>query len=51
MSELHDKMMAFIRFVANDRIELSHEKIKWQRDYYVKRARELLDEACKEEEE
>lgn len=33
----------FIRFVANDRIEFSYDKIREQRDDYVKRARKLLN--------
>ena len=32
-----------IYFIANDRPELSHEKVLWQRDEYIKICREWLD--------
>jgi hypothetical protein len=37
-------MWNFIRYVANDYIELSHDKVRWQRDDYVKMAKKLLDD-------
>lgn len=30
---------AFIKMIASDRVELSHDKIKLQRDEYIKAAR------------
>ena len=33
-----------IQYIANDRPELSHEKVKWQRDDYIKICREWLEE-------
>lgn len=33
-----------IAFIANDRPELSQEKIRWQRDHYIKICREWLKE-------
>lgn len=32
-----------IRFIATDYVELSHEKIVWQRDEYIKICREWLE--------
>lgn len=37
------EMTEFIRFIATDYIELSHDKVRWQRDDYVKRAKKLLE--------
>lgn len=33
----------FVRFIATDYVELSHDKVRWQRDDYVQRARKLRD--------
>ena len=33
-----------IAYIANDRPELSHDKVKWQRDDYIKTCREWLEE-------
>lgn len=41
MSEL-EELRAFVRMVANDYVELSHDKVRWQRDDYMKIARQLL---------
>ena len=32
----------FVRYIAKDYIELSHEKIRIQRDDYVREAREII---------
>lgn len=40
----NEKLAAFVRYIANDYIELSHEKVRIQRDDYVRMARELLNE-------
>jgi hypothetical protein len=37
-------MREFISYVAKDYIELSHDKVRWQRDDYVNKAKKLLDE-------
>jgi len=37
-------MWNFIRYVANDYIEFSHDKVRWQRDDYVNKAKKLLDD-------
>jgi hypothetical protein len=36
-------MYNFIRYIANDYFELSHEKVRIQRDDYVRMARDLLE--------
>ena len=41
------KLEDFAYFVANDYYELSHDKVKWQRDDFMKRARRLLEDICK----
>ena len=38
------KMWEFIHYIANDYIELSHDKVRVQRDDYVKIAKKLLNE-------
>lgn len=45
MSDYTNKLTAeqLIRFIATDYIELSHEKIAWQRDEYIKICREWLE--------
>lgn len=39
-NELHD----FVRYVANDWVELSDEKVRVQRDDYIRMAKNLLEE-------
>ena len=33
-----------IAYIANDYVELSHDKVRWQRDEYIKICREWLKE-------
>lgn len=33
-----------VRFIANDYYELSHDKIKWQRDDWRKRCQKVIEE-------
>ena len=33
-----------IRFIATDYVELSHEKVLWQRNEYIKICREWLEQ-------
>lgn len=40
----YEKLRNFVLFIANDYVELSHEKVLWQRNDFIKRARHLLDE-------
>jgi wobble nucleotide-excising tRNase len=42
VKEYYEKMYRFIQYIAKDYIELSHEKVRIQRDDYVREARELL---------
>ena len=42
--EEREKLFNFVHFVANDYVELSYEKIQWQRDDFIKRARKILGE-------
>lgn len=45
MSEYTKNLSAehLIRFIATDYVELSHDKIVWQRDQYIKICREWLE--------
>ena len=38
-----DELEAFVMWVARDYVESSHDKVRWQRDDYIKRAKELID--------
>jgi hypothetical protein len=40
----NDKLEAFVRWIANDYVESSHDKVRLQRDDYIKRAKQLLNE-------
>lgn len=42
--EEREKLFNFVHFVANDYVELSNDKIQWQRDDFIKRARKILGE-------
>ena len=43
LKEENSKMFEFVRYVATDYIELSHEKVRIQRDDYVRMAREIMN--------
>jgi len=43
-SDKYEKAYNFIRYIANDYFELSQEKVRIQRDDYVRIARKLLKE-------
>jgi len=45
----NDKLEAFVMWIARDYVESSHDKVRWQRDDYIKRAKELLDELYEDE--
>jgi len=38
------KLYRFVYYVANDYRELSHEKVRLQRDDFIKEARKVLEE-------
>ena len=42
--ECYNKLFQFVKDIATDYIELSHEKVRVQRDDYVREARKLLEE-------
>lgn len=39
----------FVCYIANDYVELSQEKVRIQRDDYIKQARQILDETVSNE--
>ena len=40
----YKKLEAFVQWIARDYVELSHDKVRIQRDYYIKRAKQLVNE-------
>lgn len=42
--ENYTKLYNFVRYVAHDWVELSHDKVRIQRDDYMERAKKLIDE-------
>lgn len=42
MAIANSDAMEFVRFVANDYVELSHDKVLWQRNDFIKRAQKIL---------
>lgn len=38
-----NELYEFVRFIATDYVELSHDKVRWQRDDYIKQAKKILD--------
>lgn len=44
-----DRLRATLRYIANDYVELSHDKVLWQRNDHVKMARKALAESYKDE--
>lgn len=41
--EDYTKLYNFVRYIAKDYVELSHEKVRLQRDDYIREAKELLN--------
>ena len=42
LEKMPNESEKFVIFVANDYLELSHDKVHWQRNDWVKRARKIL---------
>lgn len=42
------ELEAFVNYIASDYFELSHEKVRVQRDDYVRMAKELREKFCVE---
>jgi len=40
--ECYNELYEFVRYIATDYIELSHEKVRVQRDDYIRMAKKLL---------
>ena len=38
------KLYMLAHIISNDYIELSHDKVRWQRDDFMKQAKKTLDE-------
>ena len=49
--EIESEAIKLIKMIANDYVELSHDKIKWQRDDYIKRCRKFLDNYVENDDE
>jgi len=48
VAERLDKLEAFVMWIARDYVESSHDKVRWQRDDYIKRAKQLIEEIYNE---
>jgi hypothetical protein len=44
-----ERLRATLRYIANDYVELSHDKVQWQRDDHMKMAKKALAESYKGE--
>jgi hypothetical protein len=44
-----ERLRATLHYIANDYVELSHDKVQWQRDDHMKMARKALAESYKDE--
>lgn len=44
-----ERLRATLRYIANDYVELSHDKVRWQRDDHMKMAGKALAESYKNE--
>ena len=42
--ECYNKLYDFVRYIATDYFELSHEKVRVQRDDYIRMAKNILKE-------
>lgn len=51
MLDNYERLLRFVEFIARDYVELSHDKVRLQRDDYIRRARKLLEELYEEEED
>jgi hypothetical protein len=43
-SDKYEKLYNFVHLISTDYVELSHEKVRVQRDEYITRARKLIQE-------
>lgn len=43
-AENYSKLYDFVRYIANDYVELSYDKVRVQRDDYIRMAKKLLEE-------
>ena len=44
-----ERLRATLRYIANDYVELSHDKVHWQRDDHIRTARKALAESYKDD--
>ena len=50
IEDAESEAISLIKFIARDYVELSHDKVQWQRNDYIKRCRKFLDEYRRVEE-
>lgn len=43
VSQYVSELYEFVRFIATDYVELSQDKVLWQRNDYIKRAKKILE--------
>ena len=44
IEDAESEAISLIKFIARDYVELSHDKVLWQRNDYIKRCHKFLDE-------
>jgi hypothetical protein len=44
LCDKYEKLYNFVHLISTDYVELSHEKVRVQRDEYMRRARKLIQE-------
>jgi len=45
------KLYSLVEFISRDYVELSHDKVRWQRDDFMKRAKKTLKELAWDDDE
>ena len=43
IEDAESEAISLIKYIATDYVELSHDKVQWQRDDYIKLCRKFLD--------
>ena len=43
IEDAESEAISLIKFIARDYVELSHDKVLWQRNDYIKRCQKFLD--------
>ena len=44
LEKQNSELLNLVKFIANDYVELSHDKVLWQRNDFMKRCKKFLNE-------